>query len=86
MPRAAARRRSTSVLGRVPGAVEAPPLGFVPPCLATLSDQVPARGQWIHEIKHDGSPYSGSVSAGAITRITTGIVYRSKCPFIEIVF
>jgi len=54
MPRAAARRRSRSRLGKVPGAVGAPAPGFIAPCLATSADQVPVRGQWIHEIKHDG--------------------------------
>lgn len=28
--------------------------GFIAPCLATLADEVPSRGQWCHEIKFDG--------------------------------
>ena len=28
--------------------------GFIEPCLATLVEQVPTRGQWCHEIKFDG--------------------------------
>ena len=30
------------------------PPGFIPPCLATKADRVPAGSVWAHEIKHDG--------------------------------
>ena len=31
-----------------------PPAGFIVPCLPTKTDKLPSRGQWLHEIKHDG--------------------------------
>jgi bifunctional non-homologous end joining protein LigD len=30
------------------------PAGFIAPCLPTKTDKLPAGGQWLHEIKHDG--------------------------------
>ena len=30
------------------------PAGFIAPCLPTKTDKLPSRGQWLHEIKHDG--------------------------------
>lgn len=57
MPRATVRRRSGSTLRDLPGAVRAAYPGFIAPCLATPGERLPERGKWIHEIKHDGSPY-----------------------------
>jgi len=59
MRRAAARRRKRLKPGDLPGSVRAPYPEFIEPCLATPGTAVPARGHWLHEIKHDGSPYSG---------------------------
>jgi bifunctional non-homologous end joining protein LigD len=30
------------------------PSGFIAPCLPTKTQKLPAGGQWLHEIKHDG--------------------------------
>src|SRR5258708_20996250 len=30
------------------------PAGFIAPCLPTKTNNLPAGGQWLHEIKHDG--------------------------------
>lgn len=60
MRRAAARRRPRSTLGDIPGVLRAPYPGFVDP---TPGDNVPERGEWIHEIKQDGSPYSAIVTS-----------------------
>jgi bifunctional non-homologous end joining protein LigD len=38
----------------IPQAKQGPYPGFVEPCLATPRASVPKRGDWIHEIKHDG--------------------------------
>jgi bifunctional non-homologous end joining protein LigD len=54
MRRAAARRRKPLKPGDLPRAIRAPYPGFIEPCLATPGTAVPARGQWLHEIKHDG--------------------------------
>ncbi|HEY1217078.1 MAG TPA: DNA ligase D, partial [Bryobacteraceae bacterium] len=54
MRRAAARRRTSLTPQDVPGAVRGPYPGFIEPCLATPGSRVPARGAWLHEIKHDG--------------------------------
>jgi hypothetical protein len=64
MPRSAARRqeRRNLVDGRISGAISAPYPGFIEPCHATQRDSVPKQGSWLHEIKHDGSPYSSIVS------------------------
>ncbi len=48
-----ARRARPRALA-VSGAVRAPYPGFIEPCLATPRAEVPRRGEWIHEIKHDG--------------------------------
>jgi SAM-dependent methyltransferase len=34
----------------------APRLGFLPPQLPSLTDQPPEGSDWIHEVKHDGTP------------------------------
>lgn len=58
MARTAPRRRRPILrLRRLPGAVPGDYPGFLAPCLATAAQRLPARGEWIHEIKHDGSPY-----------------------------
>ena len=64
MPRSAARRQERRKLSdeRTSGAVAAPYPGFIEPCHATQRDSVPKQGSWLHEIKHDGSPYSGRIS------------------------
>lgn len=57
MRRAAARRRTQPPLADLPDARRAAYPGFIGPCLATARTSIPAHGHWIHEIKHDGSPY-----------------------------
>jgi bifunctional non-homologous end joining protein LigD len=54
MPRAAARSRPKTTLSKLPGAVRSPFPAFIPPSLATPGDRLQMRGQWVHEIKHDG--------------------------------
>ena len=39
-------------------ALSAPYPGFIEPCHATQRNLVPKHGSRLHEIKHDGSPYS----------------------------
>jgi bifunctional non-homologous end joining protein LigD len=34
--------------------LQRPLAGFIAPCLPTKTDKLPAGGQWLHEIKHDG--------------------------------
>ena len=69
-PRRQGRRRKLTLDG-VPGAVFAAYPGFIEPCLATPQDSVPKRGQWIHEIKHDGyraQAHIGPVKSAIYTR------------------
>jgi len=54
MRRAAVRRRKQLKPRDLRGAVRAPYLEFIDPCLATPGTAVPARGHWLHEIKQDG--------------------------------
>src|SRR3954467_2383211 len=61
---AAARRRKRLKPGDLPGAVRAPYPGFIEPCLATAGTAVPARGHWLHEIKHDGYRSQGHRTGG----------------------
>lgn len=63
MRRAVGRRGLTRAL-RNAGATLAPKPGFIDPCLATPSDGVPDRGEWIHEIKHDGYRAQAHLSDG----------------------
>jgi DNA primase len=51
----AALRQSLPLLGRVPGCVPASRPGFIEPCLATVRQDPPAGGEWIHELDYDGS-------------------------------
>src|SRR5690349_12014860 len=51
MPRAATARRRPKSTPAPSGAIRASFPGFIPPCLATPGTRVPARSQWIHEIK-----------------------------------
>ncbi|HUR56096.1 MAG TPA: DNA polymerase ligase N-terminal domain-containing protein, partial [Opitutaceae bacterium] len=52
---------------------------FVSPCLATLSNSVPAAGDWVHEIKFDGYRMQGRLSGGLITLKTrTGLDWTHK--------
>ena len=55
MDLAAARRRSLSPLAHLPGGTPALRPGFIEPCLATVREHAPAGGEWIHELKYDGS-------------------------------
>src|SRR5882757_9068254 len=64
MRRAAARRRKRLKPGDLPGAVRAPYPKFIDPCLATPGTAVPARGHWLHEIKHDGYRAQGHLNGG----------------------
>jgi bifunctional non-homologous end joining protein LigD len=62
MRRAAARRRKQLKPGDLRGAVRLPYPGFIEPCLATSATAVPARGTWLHEIKHDGYRAQGHLN------------------------
>jgi len=64
MPRTAGRRRPRTPLEKLTGAMRAPFPGFIPPFLATPGDRVPARGHWVHEIKHDGYRTQAHVREG----------------------
>lgn len=66
-PRAYRRQRS---IHAVPSAIRAPFPGFVDPCLATAAATVPARGEWIHEIKHDGYRAQAHLIGGKVTIFT----------------
>ena len=67
---AAARRRNSSILRGVPRPPRAPYPGFIGPCLATPGHEVPARGTWLHEFKHDGYRAQAHVHAGKATVYT----------------
>lgn len=69
MARARASRRQGSTHA-VPGAVRAPFPGFVEPCLATAAATIPARGEWIHEIKHDGYRAQAHLADGIVKIFT----------------
>src|SRR4051812_29780802 len=62
MRRAAAQRRKQLEPGDLRGARRAPYPGFIDPCLATSGTAVPARGTWLHEIKHDGYRAQGHLN------------------------
>lgn len=64
MPRATAARRRAKSTHAPTGATRAPFPGFIHPCLATPGTRVPTRGQWIHEIKHDGYRAQAHVHGG----------------------
>jgi len=70
MPRATAARRRPKPSWAPPGAIRAPFPGFVSPCLATPGTGVPARGQWVHEIKHDGYRAQAHIQQGKTTLFT----------------
>src|SRR3954471_248373 len=70
MRAAAARRRKRLKPGDLRGAVRAPFPGFIEPCLATAGTAVPARGHWLHEIKHDGYRAQAHVRQGKTTLFT----------------
>src|ERR1700749_1508254 len=69
MARARAPRRQGSTHA-VLGAVRAPFPGFVEPCLANAAATVPARGEWIHEIKHNGYRAQAHLVDGAVKIFT----------------
>ncbi len=48
------------------------PLNFIEPELATLVDQAPSGGAWIHEIKFDGYRIAARVISGKVALITRG--------------
>jgi DNA primase len=54
MERATPLRHYLPPLGRIPGGVPAPRPGFIEPCVATARRQVPAGGEWIHELEYHG--------------------------------
>jgi|KBSSwiStaDraftv2_1062776.scaffolds.fasta_scaffold03000_6 bifunctional non-homologous end joining protein LigD len=70
MPRAAAARRRPKSTPAPTGAIRASFPGFIAPCLATPGSRVPARGQWIHEIKHDGYRVQAHIHHGKATLFT----------------
>jgi bifunctional non-homologous end joining protein LigD len=43
------------------------------PCLATLRDTPPRRGDWLHEIKYDGYRSSAHLRASAAAPDTAGL-------------
>ena len=70
MRRAGARRGSRSMPAVPAGAVRAPYPEFIEPCLATAGDEVPKKGAWLHEIKHDGYRSQGRLRAGEARILT----------------
>ncbi len=59
-------RRRSEALRLIAGAKAGSFLGFVDACLAALSSSAPTGGEWLHEIKYDGSPYSGIVTISQV--------------------
>lgn len=56
---------------------------FVPPCLATLADEAPAHGDWVHEIKFDGYRLEGRLERGTVKLMTRrGLDWTRKFPAI----
>lgn len=55
---------------RVSGARRAPKPGFIEPCLATPTDDVPKEGDWCHEIKYDGYRLQAHLQRGKWTLYT----------------
>src|SRR4029078_165756 len=43
---------------------------FVPPCLASLSDNPPSQGNWVHELKFDGYRIQARLDHGKATLLT----------------
>ena len=43
---------------------------FVPPCLASLSDNPPDQGNWVHELKFDGYRIQARLDHGKATLLT----------------
>jgi len=68
--RSAAHGRPHTLTKSLPGARRAPYPGFIEPCLATAGTTVPDRGEWIHEIKHDGYRAQAHVSNGRVQIFT----------------
>jgi bifunctional non-homologous end joining protein LigD len=55
--------------------------GFVPPCLATLSDKPPDSGNWVHEIKFDGYRIQARLDRGKVKLLTRkGLDWTTKFP------
>ena len=54
---------------------------FVPPCLATLSDNAPSAVNWVHEIKFDGYRMQARVDDSRVTLKTrTGLDWTARFP------
>jgi bifunctional non-homologous end joining protein LigD len=54
---------------------------FVPPCLATLSDQAPDGTNWVHEIKFDGYRIQARLDRGRVTLLTRkGLDWSERFP------
>jgi bifunctional non-homologous end joining protein LigD len=65
------------------GAPKRRPMGFVPPCIPTLSPKPPAGPQWIHEIKHDGYRLIVNRRSGRIRLFTRdGYDWTDRYPLI----
>lgn len=54
---------------------------FVPPCLASLSDNAPDQGNWVHELKFDGYRIQARLDHGKATLLTRkGLDWTKKFP------
>jgi bifunctional non-homologous end joining protein LigD len=62
--------KKTTAKKRKSARAGAPLPGFVPPCLATLSERAPDDSGWIHEIKFDGYRIQARLEHGEIKLLT----------------
>ena len=68
-------------IARIAGARKASLPDFVPPCLATLSAQAPASGDWLHEIKFDGYRILARIEDGVVRLKTrNGLDWTERFP------
>jgi DNA primase len=76
--RAAALRPSRHPLGRIPGGVPASRPDFIEPCLATVREDAPAGGEWIHELEYEGFRIQAHLVGGKPVLYTSDGVDCSK--------
>src|SRR5215813_13791504 len=54
---------------------------FVPPCLASLSENAPDQGNWVHELKFDGYRTQARLVSGKVVLLTRkGLDWTKKFP------
>jgi bifunctional non-homologous end joining protein LigD len=70
------------VLATVAGARKRPLPDFIPPCLATLSDNAPDSDAYLHEIKFDGYRMQGRLASAATLKTRTGLDWTHRFPSI----